>query len=750
MDPAHPRGVDPANGTWQELGVTLETRPGCHLLAFGLRRVFPRGNPKLCDLSLTTFEADTRSQAKGLYDSSSQPRSTLAVSRPRLKLIRMKPALYVFVMLGAAVLVDAGDSTAVSSPDGRVEVQTNAEPSVGRTDFQVRFRGRALVEGALGLSVRGTNLLDNAAVRTSRLRSSDRTYTVPFGKSNPIRDHFNELTLELEPRDGTIRKLRVVFRVYDDGVAFRCVVPAQEGVDSIEITDEPTRLRFPGNPQTWPLYRENYTTSHEGLYGSTKCSELDTNRLIDLPFLTEFEDGVSVAMTEASLRNYAGMYLKAEGNGDGRRLRCDLSPLPGQTEVKVRSRLPLASPWRVLLIGTEAGRLIESNLLLSLNDPPSIEDTSWLKAGKTTWYWWNGPYQEPVDFAVGLNWPTMKHYIDFCARNGIAFHAIMSTTDEHPWYQQSDRGFGPGPDTDITKPRAGLSMEQVGDYARTKGVGLRLWVHWKPLSQHLEEAFAQYERWGIQGLMVDFLDRDDQEMVLFAERVLQSAARHHLHIHFHGVWKPTGLQRTFPNLLNHEGVLNLEYLKWSDQGGPPHNVMAAYTRMLAGPLDYHLGGFRSVNRDQFKPVSTKPNVLGTRCHHLALYVVYENPMPMVSDAPSAYEGQPGFDFICRVPTTWDETRVLQGKVGSYIVLARRKGADWYVGALTDWTARTLEMPLTFLRPGQYRIETWADVPGSEDPNQLTFETGTMDAQGTLQLRLSSGGGAALHIRPVTE
>ena len=267
---------------------------------------------------------------------------------------------------------------------------------------------------------------------------------------------------------------------------------------------------------------------------------------------------------------------------------------------------------------------------------------------------------------------------------------------------------------------------------------------------HLEEAFTQYQKWGIQGLMVDFLDRDDQEMVLFAERVLQSAARHHLHIHFHGVWKPTGLQRTYPNLFNHEGVLNLEYLKWGNECAPDHNLNVAFTRLLAGPMDYHLGGFRSVNRDHFKPQSIKPNVLGTRCHHLAMYVVYENPMPMVSDAPSAYEGQPGFEFLCQVPTTWDETRVLNDKVGSYIVVARRKGADWYLGTMTDWTPRVLEVPLSFLPPGEYKIKQWADAGNSEDPNQLSVQERKMNAQDTLALRLRSGGGQAVWIHPAKE
>jgi alpha-glucosidase len=246
--------------------------------------------------------------------------------------------------------------------------------------------------------------------------------------------------------------------------------------------------------------------------------------------------------------------------------------------------------------------------------------------------------------------------------------------------------------------------------------------------------------------MVEFLDRDDQEMVLFAERVLRSAAHHHLHIQFHGVWKPTGLQRTFPNLLNHEAVLNLEYLKWSDLCSPDHNLKVAFTRLLAGPMDYHLGGFRSVNPEDFKPVSTKPSVLGTRCHHLAMYVVFENPMPMVCDAPTAYEGQPGVDFIRQVPTTWDETRVLSGEVGHYILVARRKGREWFLGAMTDWTARELEVPLDFLPSGRHQISTWADALNSEDPNQLTYRQHTLHSGDTLLLRLAGGGGQVARIR----
>jgi alpha-glucosidase len=665
----------------------------------------------------------------------------------------MKPGCLAFALFVLPLAVWANEGLSASSPAGKIELSFPTKASIANDkllNFQIRFGGKDLMQCELGLTIAGTNIFDKAVAKNSSFCSSNTIYTVLFGKNNPVRDHFNELTLQFETTNCPVEEFELVVRVYDDGLAFRYRVPQRQNADCIEITDEPCRFRMDGDPQVWPLYRENYTTSHEGLYTCCRYSTLSTNQLIDLPLLAQFEDGTSVAFTEANLRNYAGMYLVAEGDPDHRLLRCDLSPLPGRKGIKVRSNLPLISPWRVLLIGSDAGRLLESNLILNLNEPSILADTSWLRFGKTTWYWWNGPYQEPVNFKVDLNFETMKHYIDFCARNGIAFHSVMSTVDEFPWYFQTQKGYGPGPDTDITRARPGLDLPRVVEYGRSKGVGIRLWVHSKPLGDHLEEAFSQYETWGIKGLMVDFLDRDDQDMVLFAERVLQSAARHHLHIHFHGVWKPTGLQRTYPNLFNHEGVLNLEYLKWSDQCGPDHNLDVAFTRLLAGPMDYHLGGFRSVNRDQFKPESIKPNVLGTRCHHLAMYVVYENPMPMLCDAPTAYEGQPGFDFLEQVPTTWDETRVLNNKVGNYIVVARRSGSDWYLGAMTDWTPRVLEVPLGFLGSGPYRVKTWADANGSDDPNQLSLQERRLDAQQKLVLRLRSGGGQAIWLRPTKE
>ncbi len=305
----------------------------------------------------------------------------------------------------------------------------------------------------------------------------------------------------------------------------------------------------------------------------------------------------------------------------------------------------------------------------------------------------------------------------------------------------------PAPTRTSLTPRPELELPRILEYARQKGVGIRLWVHWKALDERLEEAFAQYEDWGISGLMVDFLDRDDQEMVNFCERVLESAARHHLHVQFHGSYKPSGEQRTFPHLFNREGVLNLEYLKWSARCTPPHNVGVAFTRLLAGPLDYHLGGFQSVSRREFQWRNENPVVMGTRCHHLAMYVVYENPMPMVCDVPARYADQPGFDFLVEVPTTWDETRFVAGKPGEFVVVARRSGQQWYVGGMTNWTVRELSLDLGFLGGGDYGMKLYRDGSlDEEQPNAIAQEQRQVTAQSAVPISLAPGGGFVTVLR----
>jgi alpha-glucosidase len=495
---------------------------------------------------------------------------------------------------------------------------------------------------------------------------------------------------------------------------------------------------------------DGFKTSHEAPYERKPLSQLPVNKLIAVPMLAVWNDGSAVAVTEARLRDFAGMYLekKPPPSGKGSVLQTRLAPLLDKNDAVVAAHSPHWSPWRVVLIADHAGTLLESNLLLCLNEAPE-GDFSWLRPGKTTWPWWNGTIEHGPPSTPELNFAIHKHYIDFCAEHGIAYHAISSVAEDRPWYVQRDPGFAwPHADTDILTPRPDIDLPRILQYAAQKGVGIRLWVNWKPLSEKLDEAFAMYERWGVKGLMVDFMDRDDQEMVQWQERVLRAAAKHKLHIQFHGSYKPTGEQRTFPNLFNREGVLNLEYLKWTDSCSPAHSVNVAYTRALAGQVDYHLGGFRHASRSAFQPRDDRPSVLGTRAHHLALYVIFENPLPMLADIPSAYENEPGFDFLVEVPTTWDETRFVAGEAGEYVVVARRGGKNWYLGGITNWTARKVRLPLSFLGEGEFEATLYQDVSeDGEKPNELHIETRAVEAQTNLDVTLASGGGIAAVFHP---
>ena len=411
--------------------------------------------------------------------------------------------------------------------------------------------------------------------------------------------------------------------------------------------------------------------------------------------------------------------------------------------------LPMRTPWRVALIGDRPGALLESNTLYCLNEPSAIGDTSWIRPGKITFSWWNGDVYDGKRGEPILSLGMQKRYIDFAARNGIAYHSVIADETVTPWYHQSNPGVVPGPDTDVTTPRADLDLAGIRQYAAAKGVRLWTWVHQGALRGRVEEAFSAFEKIGWSGMMVDFFDHDDQETVEFAEEILKSAAQHHVAIHFHGIWKPTGMQRTYPNLMNHEGALNLEYLKWSNRCTPEHNLLLTFTRLIAGPMDYHLGGFRAVTRAAFTPHNIAPNVLGTRCHHLAMYVCYDNPNPMVADYPTAYEGEPGFDFLKGVPTWWDETRVLVGDVGQMLVTARRRGATWYLGGMSAKRAHDLDLPLGFLGKGRYSATVWGDAPTAEsDPNRLNVTTSQVTAAHALRIHTAIVGGFTARFTPL--
>ena len=439
------------------------------------------------------------------------------------------------LLLLSTVAAQAGPvPLTVASPDGRVRVAVDLDGQ-GAPTFEVSVGGVSVVTGTLGLVFQGSGLLgDDLRVVGTRRDSVDTTYSIPVGKASQARDHHRELVVALEETAPPHRRLELAFRAFDDGVAFRYQLPAQDALASFVLADELTRLSFPGDPTARALPLESYTTAYEAYYETVPVSSLGPDQLIALPLLMEHErgDGPSIwmALTEADLTDYAGMYVSGV---DGQRgtLASMLSPLPGRTDgAKVLGGAPFDSPWRVLMIADDPGHFIESNLVFHLNAPPAFEDTSWIETGKTTFPWWNGYVLEDVDFEPGVNTATMLHYIDFAAAHGIPYHSLDGY--DIAWYG------GPvhpdGRPIDVTTADPAIDLPEVLRHAAEKGVRLRIWVHWEMLAPQLEEAFQAYEDWGIEGVMVDFLDRDDQEMVRFYHELARTAAEHHLTLTFHG------------------------------------------------------------------------------------------------------------------------------------------------------------------------------------------------------------------------
>jgi len=609
--------------------------------------------------------------------------------------------------------------------------------------YNVTYKGKTIIANSpLSLRFSDGEFSTNLRMQKPLIREADEKYELVVGKTKNVSDHYKEITIPIQEAVKPSRKISFTVRVFNDGLAFRYDFPDEPGKHSFILTDEKNVFNFPPATIVRTLFLPSYTSSHEGPYHTLAISDVKEDTLMDLPTLFETPEHIFVGVTEADLLDYAGMYLIKE-NGV---IRSKLSPLPGQTEIKVKANLPHHSPWRVLLISDRVGALIESNIITDLAEPCRIKDVSWIKPGKTTFPWWNGNVVPDTINAPGNNFVTNKYYIDFCARNHIEYHSVVEY-GLHEWYTNDGAGFMPGPNADVTKPVPGLDMKEICDYAKSQGVGVRVWVYWTALYKKLDSAFAQFEKWGLQGMMVDFLDRDDQEMVNIQNEILEKAAAHHLHIQFHGAYRPTGMNRTYPNEYTREGTRNYEVNKWGPGLTADHDIYMPFTRMLAGSTDYHLGGFRAVPDSLYVAQYTRPLMLGTRCHMLAMYVVLENYLGMVCDYPAAYEGQPGFEFVKEVPTVWDETKVPAAKVEEYIAIARRHHDDWYIGAINNHAARQIIIPLNFLSDGDYVAEIYTDADDVRtNPNNLVKQIKNLKKTDNIVLQLATGGGAVVRFR----
>ncbi len=646
------------------------------------------------------------------------------------------------LLFTSRVSIAANKPFNIASPDGNLVFSLRILPS--GPEYSVAYKMHTIIsQSALSLDfAEGGSFKTDLRIGNTAIADKEDKYTLVVGKARAVDEHFRELLVPLEEKKTPNRKVNLVIRVFNDGLAFRYEIPRQNGWEHYALTDEHTEFAFTGNPTLRALLLPGFTSSHENEYTVIPLDQLKEDTLMDMPALFTLPGHIYVAVTEAALLDYAGMYLTKRHN----RLRGILSPLPGEPGVRVKATLPHNSPWRVLLISDRVGALIESNIITTLNEPCKISDVSWIKPGKTTFPWWNGNVVPDTINAPGNNFVTNKYYIDFCARNKLDYHSVVEY-GLHEWYVNDGAGFSPGPHADVTRAVPGLDMQEVCDYAKSKGVGIRVWVHWAALYPQLDKAYAQFEKWGISGMMIDFMDRDDQLMVNMQTEMLEKAAAHHLHVQFHGAYKNTGLSRTWPNEFTREGTLNYECNKWSTRISPDHDINIPFTRMLAGSTDYHLGGFRAVPDAAFIIQYTRPLMRGTRCHMLAMYVVLENYLGMVCDYPAAYEGQPGFDYLKAIPTIWDETKVLDGEPGQFITIARRHGDDWYIGSISNHEARALRINFSFLPPGNYEASIYTDAPDADRyPNKLLQSSRTVSAKDILTLQTAPGGGEVMHLK----
>jgi alpha-glucosidase len=677
--------------------------------------------------------------------------------------------IFALVVLAVVTAAAQTGSVALKSPDGALEISIatvrgqSVQAAGGQLAYRVTFRGQPVLQWSnLGLLIEGAAALGPAVrIESSQASSQDETWKTPQGKANPIRNHYNAVTVQTVETAAGGRRLVMEARAYDDGVAFRYVVPEQPSVKELRILNESTQFSFVKDSRTWSLISRGFETSNEDDYHELMLGGLHREYLINLPVLIDVPGIAWVGLTEADIEDYASLFVTAGGRGLAARLssreedpnsNADIAPSfdpkADALKVSVIAQTPVKSSWRALMIADQPGRLVESNMVVNLNPPSAIGDTSWIKPGKTAWDWWNGSQAKGVA-KPGMNNETMKYYIDFSARNKFEFMLIDGGWQANLPRPGGQAGSGERGGLSNTQSVPAIDIPMLVEYGKSKNV--RLWVITASKDmrgEQLDIAFTQFEKWGLAGVKIDFIDRTDQWMMNWYREVARKAAEHHIMVDFHGASKPDGSSRTFPNVMTREGVMGAEYNRWSGRVSPKHNVTLAFTRMLAGPMDYTPGGFNNVTKETFTQRTTAPEVMHTRAHATALFVVFESELQMVADSPDAYDGQKELEFLKAVPASWDETRVLNGVPPKYITIARRSGKEWFVGSITDEDARELDVPLSFLANGAYEAEIYSDGPkAATEPKDSVVARQRVDAKTVLKLKLAPAGGCAIRLVP---
>jgi len=633
----------------------------------------------------------------------------------------------------SAVLAQTAKTYQVKSPDGKITIAVNTGATV---NWSVRHGNTEVITPSeISLTLDNGEVLGrNAAVKKSAEVTARGVFTAYFYKKDTVQDNYNQLTINFKGDYG------LIFRAYNDGVAYRFVTKKQ---GEITIVNEEANFNFKDDDKAFLPFatdyrnKDKFNISFESHYDHLNISAIKKDTLAFLPVLVDVGNPVKAVILEADLQDYPGMFLSA---GDGHNLHGVFAPVPTEEFISrlnyvVKTRAGYIAktngtrsfPWRVVTISTEDRQLADNDMVQRLAEPSKIADPSWIKPGKVAWDWWNDWNISHVDFKAGINAPTYKYYTDFAAANKLEYIII-------------DEGWSDDHDLTLSK----LDVQAIVDYAKQKNVGVILWSTWYAITRDTEGLMTKFAQMGVKGFKIDFIDRDDQKTVSSLYEIAALAAKHHLLVDYHGMYKPGGMQRTWPNIINCEGVKGLENMKWGVANQPEYDVTIPFIRMMAGPMDYTPGAMRNGTKDTWRPINANPMSQGTRCHQLAMYTVFEAPLQMLSDNPTTYmHERESTDFIAAVPTVFDETVALDGSVANYVSIARRKGSTWYAGAMSSWDPREITMDLSFLGSGSYKATLFEDgINAAKDATDYTRKVITVTAKDKLTLKMAPGGGWA--------
>jgi len=626
----------------------------------------------------------------------------------------------------------------VKSQDGNISVTIEAG---NKLQWSVQHKGQQVIApSAISMQLADNVILgDNAVITSAPTKKVNAVINAINYKKAMINDQYNERTLNCKSDYG------VIFRVYNDAVAYRFFTKRK---GDVIVKNEEANFNFTDDynsfiPIQWD-YRDGkiFNSSFEALYHEIKLSQLPKDSLAFLPLLVEAGEK-KVVVLEADLEDYPGMYLDLNSTGKG--LKGVYAPYPIEAHTVGANYIPTLRadyiaktggtrnfPWRAIVISEHDKDLLNQDIVQKLAAPSRLQDISWIKVGQVSWDWWNGRNISGVDFKAGLNTPTYKYFIDFAAANKIPYIVL-----DGGW---SDR-------LDLMKVSPNLNLPEIVNYGKDKNVGVILWATWYNILQQMDSVFPVYANMGVKGWKIDYIDRDDQLAVASTYDIAKKAAQYKMLIDYHGAFKPTGLQRTYPNVIGYEGVKGLENFKWANEDQPRYTTTIPYIRMMAGPMDYTPGAMRNSNEANFRAINNNPMSKGTRCNQLAEYVIFEAPLQMLSDNPTIYKREKECtDFITKVPTTFDETVALDGKVGEYTALARRKGDTWFVGAMSNWTPREITLDFSFLPEDTYEAEIFEDgMNADRDATDYKREVMAVSKNTKQTIKLYPGGGWAARI-----